>query len=1626
MPNDTFDAGTVYAEARLGRDAFQKDLAQLRRDMAQFERQQFDVNIGGNTRPLDEAAAKATKTTRALGKEKAEPTIGANDRTFTEKMFSIRATLKQVNELVATPTILVDIVKSLQRVAQLKYELRDAARDYFINVIIYPQGLQEVNKIASSLLSMKNLVRSIIPIGAEMGVALAGAGGILASSLASAGGAAAVFGVGASAVLKGLTEDSKALEDAQKKVTEATTAKSRIAALKEYRDLLKTISPGEQQAIKDVNAIKTAWEDWQKSIQPAIFSNVHQSVSLIQKILPMLTPIVTAVAEVFNGWMISLEKGVDSGAFKKFTDWLNGPGVDNLDAWVRAIGNFGAGFTSILMAMSGPTLDWTQAILAASVSFKQASETIGSNPQFIEFMRQVQVMMPDILTLLGQLVPILMDLHRIFAPIAESVLHFVAGFVEAHPALTRFLVVAFLVSSWFFSVLGLIAGVILKVLLFAAIFGRIAGVMALARTAGLLWGAVMSGEFARVIPLLRTLLAQFLRLTLVGRIWTAITNATRLWAAAQWLLNTALLSSPITWIVLALVALAAGLYLAYQNIGWFKDAVDEAWKVVAAAFMGLWEHNIKPVVDWIVQAWGVLVQAAKDTAAWIVDAWNTVIQWFKDLPGVISGLAVDLWGWITDSATVAWGRITTTFKQAVSDVGTFFAELPKNIAYYLGYAIGSVVRWAIDVYNAFIEWIPGAWSALMKFFHDLPGNVWGWLVGVAEVVGAGVATWAVKVGTSFGEFLDTMGKFFSELPGVAWDWIVRTGDSVGQGVAAWWGKVGASFGQFLTDVENWWTGLPDQASKAADNAGIAIAVGATNWWGRVSASFGQFLDDTGAFFSNLGPTVVAAVGDAAVWLWSAGGDIVSGLWEGIKAGWNGFWGWLGGLWDSFVQGFKDAMGISSPSTVFLQFGIWILEGLLNGLISMAETVLGWIASFANLLLGAFGLSLADIGALWDNFWTSSFGQAVQDAWNAVMTIVQGAWDFVVGIFTGNMDLISQGWNGFWNGIYSLAGTILGLINTAVQDALTWIEQTFGLNMDTIRAAWDIFWTAVQTIAFTVFDAVRGFIQDVWNVISNLWQAAQALLSGDWDGFWAHIQAAGQAAWDAVQGLIDAGWNIVKTIFNAAIAIVVAVWNGFWDGLRATTDTVFGAIRGIIDTVLGGVRTAFDTAVAGIRGAWDQIKEIVAAPIRFMVGTVYNQGIVPAWNFVADLVGLGKLGPMNMAFADGGVLPGYSPGVDNHRFIDPVSGMTLGLGGGEGILRPEVAKATGRGWIDQMNFAARVGGVTGVKRLMSFGGESHLDYAYADGGVIAGQTFARQMEGRPYVWGGVGPGGFDCSGFISAVTNVVLGLSAYVRRFATGSFSANQGAGGFVPGTGSAFVIGVSPDTGDGIGHMAGNVGGLNVESSGGKGVSTGNNARSPTNSIFPWQFYLPQVGGVFQDNGGIDLIAEFTKLWDKVSGMVDQMKGFTDTMWGQGASGLVTAITDGIWDKAMNLLGGPPQPFTTPGTIGRAIPQTLNDQGGLIQPGWNAIYNGTGKPELSGRTDQWASLIDSARVRRPGEDGGAGIQNLDRMSMDALNGTMTEVRDMLERRGAGATVIVEGSKNPSEAGRSAAMRLRMA
>lgn len=679
----------------------------------------------------------------------------------------------------------------------------------------------------------------------------------------------------------------------------------------------------------------------------------------------------------------------------------------------------------------------------------------------------------------------------------------------------------------------------------------------------------------------------------------------------------------------------------------------------------------------------------------------------------------------------------------------------------------------------------------------------------------------------------------------------------------------------------------------------------TGWGAKLFGSAWDPVKDFLGFLAGTGGTVALVLGvlAAGTWAWTAASAALNATWLANPITWViiGIVALVAAViyaWNNF-EWFRNAVMV-----------VW----------DALTTFAGWIATAFVAVWDAVVAAVMWVGDVFSAVWG-----AIVAAAQWVGGVFAAVWGAVVAAFTWVADVATWLWQTILSPIFNFIGAAALLLAQVIAVLVvgpivlaweglgivwSWVwENVLKPVIDALAAAAMWLWTNVLAPVF-------GWIQVGWqllgdgirwvfdNIIAPCWNALVAAANWLWLNVLAPIFNAITWAWNALgTGIRWVFDNIIMVAWNALIAaanwlwlnvlapIFAAVetgWRVLGDGLRWVYDNL---IRPVFDAFVAAgdwIKQRFDDVVNGLRTAWDAIREAFAVPIRFVVNTVWNDGIGGLWDKARAILPLAEFPRVNLGFADGGWVPGYAPGVDSVlAMVSP----------GEGWVRPEVGRARGgKRWIDQVNSIAKREGTRGVERFMLYGGESMQQFA--DGGVVAGQNFARGQAGKPYVWGGAGPNGFDCSGFMSAITNFLQGVSpVFQRRFATSSFSGGRGVAGFVPGLSSAFTIGVSPNTGGGIGHMAGTLGGMNVESRGGDGVVVGPGARGADSSLFPWKFSLPQVGGAFVSGGGGD------------GWFVQTLRSIVEPIYDTAASG-INSLVSTVFPGNGTLTGDLPKLFT--------------------------------------------------------------------------------------------------------------------
>jgi len=511
--------------------------------------------------------------------------------------------------------------------------------------------------------------------------------------------------------------------------------------------------------------------------------------------------------------------------------------------------------------------------------------------------------------------------------------------------------------------------------------------------------------------------------------------------------------------------------------------------------------------------------------------------------------------------------------------------------------------------------------------------------------------------------------------------------------------------------------------------------------------------------------------------------------------------------------------------------------------------------------------------------------------------------------------------------------IAGTIHDVLGVAFTWLlENAVRPAFSGIRLAISAAWSVIKV----VFAAIRSYIESVLIPVFKATLLPQIQL------VWALVTTAIQLAWSVIKVIFAAIKMFVESVLAPVFTwlkdvIFIPVFNGIASFLSATWNNVLRPIFSTFgDFISKNVAPPFRRGVDAIKAAWDSISDAAKIPVRFMVNTIINKGIIGTWNKVAGWFGVDPVDEVKLpeGFARGGRVNG--PGTATSDSV------LARLSAGEYVINAAAVKALGLDFLDLLNAAGGKVNVSGDP------GRTVIGSKYAAGGVVQQvRDWLPSVDPLPYVWGGVGPGGYDCSGLTGEVFNRLTGRPSYRRAFTT---RADFPSLGFKPGTGM-YTIGVSRT------HMVGNLASLPFEAKGSKyGIFVGQGARSVMS--LPKQYYLENLGpgGNAEDAPpGFDFKNPLGWVRRAIGHWLDKMKEVADNPLGRMLSAIPRKLTNGIVSKLRSALN------IIPGFSGGG-PVLKYDSGGWIPPGVTTVVNRTGHPEPVLTPQQWDQLATGATV----------------------------------------------------------------
>lgn len=653
--------------------------------------------------------------------------------------------------------------------------------------------------------------------------------------------------------------------------------------------------------------------------------------------------------------------------------------------------------------------------------------------------------------------------------------------------------------------------------------------------------------------------------------------------------------------------------------------------------------------------------------------------------------------------------------------------------------------------------------------------------------------------------------------------------------------------------------------KLAGRAGGLLATGAGKtkvggaMLGRASAGKGQLSKK--ALGKGAGVGAAAGIGGMALNSLIGGKEGSARDKTGDVLGAAGMGAGIGATIGSVIPGIGTAIGAAIGGLAGALYGTWKALG--------TDTILGWV------------------DGVWE--WLKGAGRWIGEQFTKY---VINPFKDLFGINSPSTLFASFGrdiMTGLWNGLKAIFTTIVGWfasvpgkVVSALGDLLRLLYQK---GKDLLQGLWNGAKFVFDLVKFWYIDLPKKILGFLGNVARTLFNKGKDLLQGLWDG--------------GIQKQAELG-NWIRSLPGKIL--------GFLGNL---SKTLAQKGRDLIQGFKDGITGAWSSVTSWISKKLDELKNLFKSPIRFIVNTVINGGLLGTLRKIPGIGGLVP-GDIRLPFARGGRVPGTGSGdtvpamltpgevvikkssvaaigADNLLYANEHGRLPFALGGlvpnpikdafnkGKGALG-KIGGAIGSGvdWVKEQarglagkalsaaltplrallnNFQPQFSGIPGrtgnyaLDKVVNFVKGKDKETLEANNGV---RGFAQSQAGKPYLMGGVGPDAYDCSGFMAALENVIKGRNPHRRLYSTASF-ANGPVSGWRSGSGGRLDIGVvqGRDMPGGIGHMSGTLpGGINVESRGGRGVLVGSAARGANDPLYRQHFALLAKGGMVKRRKG--------------------------------------------------------------------------------------------------------------------------------------------------------------------------------
>ena len=556
------------------------------------------------------------------------------------------------------------------------------------------------------------------------------------------------------------------------------------------------------------------------------------------------------------------------------------------------------------------------------------------------------------------------------------------------------------------------------------------------------------------------------------------------------------------------------------------------------------------------------------------------VEWAKNIAELLNGL-VDGVNWDLLGKTVADG-INAVFDILNTFLKTFDFEK-------LGRGIGA----AINGLFKNIEWdqigetFANKWNALIDLIFGLVDEIdWATLGdSFAEGLSSFINTvdWeklAATITTAINGIVEAFQHF---IDGVDWN---DLGSKLGtfindlfEGVD--WAAAGQMLGDAVKGVLNFITKAIEETDWQAIGHSVADFIGGIDWTGVVDALFEGIGAALGALAAFLWGLIEDAWNSVVEWWYDVAYEdgqftiegLLKGIWEAIKD--IGTWIY-NHIFKPFIDGFKKAFGINSPSTVMAEQGKYIVEGLLQGIKNAWNAITQFFTTAVNAIKNA-------LSTAWN-----AVKQAASTAWEGIKSTITQKFEAAKTAITNTANAIKTGLSTAWNAVKQAASTAWESIKNGIKEKFDAAKQAITNTANAIKTGLTTAWNTIKQTASTVWEGIKSTVTQKWEALKNGLNTATQNMNTAITNGWNALKQAASGAWSGITSTVTSLWNGLKdTLSNTDWRNVGSnLVNGIQSGITSAWSWLTSTVSSLASSLTSGLRSIF--GIHSPSKAWAEI------------------------------------------------------------------------------------------------------------------------------------------------------------------------------------------------------------------------------------------------------------------------------------------------------------------------------------------------------------------------------------------------------------------------------------------------------